>query len=427
MTFRFRPWALLAGAAVLLALAACGGTTDNEPTNAGFVRLVNATDGTLDFYDGTTRIASASAHASTDYIDRLPESHDFKIMVGGTRDQVATLTTGVERQVRYSLVVGSSGNIYSTSLLTENEGTPSSDAKFRVYNAAPADLGSVDVYLRQSACTALSGPNASAVTAISAYTTVSAGVNYHVCVTGQGDPSDLRLDVPVSAFGNEQVVTLVLARGRGGKLADGLLVVQRGGVTPALNPSARVRLVADATAGLAASASVNGTSLGSGFTTPAIGGYVLVNAGPLDVSATIGGTTTSPVPAAAAQGGGDYTLLITGTAAAPVATLITDDNTPSTSSDKPVKLRLVNGLNGVTGSALFSYESTVVADSSASFATASAASQWPTTTGAPAITATFESTTLTVTTTGSLSAGKVYTLFLLGTPAAPVAKLQTDR
>lgn len=425
MTFRFRPWALLAGATVMLALAACGGTTDDKPTNAGFVRLVNATDGTLDFFDGTTLIGSAPARGATGYIDRLPESHDFKVKLGGSQNQVATVTTGIGRQERYSLVVAANGVGYSTALLTDNEGAPSSGTKFRVYNAASADLGSLDVYLRDSACTSLSGPVASSVTSFSGYTGVSAGVGYHLCVTGQGDTGDLRLDVPVSAFGNEQVVTLVLARGRGGKLADGLLVVQRGGVTAAPNPSARVRLVADATAGLTASASINGTSLGSGFTTPAIGGYVLVNAGALNVSATIGGTTSSPLPTAAAQGGGDYTLLITGTSAAPVATLLTDDNTPSTSSDKPVKLRLVNGLNGVTGSASFSYESAFAA--SASFATASAAVLRPTTTGAPAITATFESTTLTVPTTGALGLGKVYTLFLLGTPAAPVAKLQTDR
>ena len=232
------------------------------------MRLVNATSGPLDFYDGTTAIGAAAANGSTAYIDRLPESHDFKIKLGGTGTQVAALTTGVGRQERYTIVAARNGNAYSTAVLTDNESTPSTGAKFRVYNAAPADLGSVDVYLRDTPCTGLSGPIASAVTALSAYTVVSAGVPYRVCVTGQGDPADLRLDVPIGSFANEQVISLVLARGRGGKLADGVLVVQRGTVTSAANPSARVRLVADVTAGLGAAATVNGTSLGSGFTTP---------------------------------------------------------------------------------------------------------------------------------------------------------------
>ena len=153
---------------------------------------------------------------------------------------------------------------------------------------------------------------------------------------------------------------------------------------------------------------------------------MLVSAGTVNVNATLGATASTPVTTTSTEGGGDYTLMLTGTEAAPVATLITDDNTPSTSTANPVKLRLVNGLNGVTGNASFTYESAPAA--SAAFATASPSVLAPTTTAAPAIVASFGSAPpLTVTTTGSLGAGKVYTLFLLGTPAAPVAKLQLDR
>ena len=55
-----------------------------------------------------------------------------------------------------------------------------------------------------------------------------------------------------------------------------------------------------------------------------------------------------------------------GAAATPVATLIADSNTPSTSTAQPVKLRLVNGLNGTTASATLAYNYDQVGDGAAS-------------------------------------------------------------
>ena len=429
MTMSLRPFTRLAGAVALVLLAACGGNAEedgDEPVNAGFVRFVNATPGALSLYDVNTSstVAAAGANSASGYVDRLPESHEF-LLLGTNGAQVANLTAGVARQERYTLVAARSGNGYSTQLLTDNESTPASGAKLRVYNAASADVGSLDVYLAGSSCANLVGPAFSNVNSLTGFRVVGAGTAFRVCVTTQGDPTDLRLEIPGVAFGNEQVVTLVLARGRGGVLVDGMLVVQRGAVSAATNTSARIRLVADITAGTSVVASANGVSLGSSAQSPAVGGYVLVPAGNVNLGATLGTTDTTLVADAPAAGGGDYTLLLTGTVAAPSATLITDDNTTSTSAANPVKLRLVNGLNGVTGSASFSYESSFAG--SAAFGTASATVLRPVTTGAPVIEATFGATTLPVPTTAALAAGKVYTLFLLGTPTAPVAKLSPDR
>jgi hypothetical protein len=259
----------------------------------------------------------------------------------------------------------------------------------------------------------------------SSYTVVSAGTPYRICVTAQGDPGDLRLDIPATSFANEQVVTLVLTRGRGGVLVDGLLVTQRGAVTAAANTSVRLRLVADTPAGTSVVATANGQSLGTPSTAPAVGGYVRVDAGTVNVGATVGSTLSTLVADTPATAGGDYTLLLTGTEATPTATLITDDNTPSTSAANPVKLRLVNGLNGAAGSASLNYESAFVG--SALSGTASTPALRPTTAGAPSIDVSVGTTTLTVPSTSALGAGKVYTVFLLGTPTAPVTRLQADR
>src|ERR1019366_10752854 len=52
-----------------------------------------------------------------------------------------------------------------------------------------------------------------------------------------------------------------------------------------------------------------------------------------------------PAPGLTAPAGADLTLLVAGTAAS-TPVLIADDNSVSTSTTNPVKLRLVNGMNG---------------------------------------------------------------------------------
>ena len=60
----------------------------------------------------------------------------------------------------------------------------------------------------------------------------------------------------------------------------------------------------------------------------------------------VNGTDVAPVAPLTAAPGADVTVLLTGPT--PTATLPADDNTPSSSTARPVKIRLVNGLNGMT-------------------------------------------------------------------------------
>src|SRR4029079_2329469 len=109
----------------------------------------------------------------------------------------------------------------------------------------------------------------------------------------------------------------------------------------ARNPNARVRLAAATTAGAAVSASAASAPIATNVGAPSVTGYAIVPAtAALNIS--VNGASVG-APAAALVAGSDNTLLVYGSAAAPPASLITDDNhLPATTSH--AKTRLVNGL-----------------------------------------------------------------------------------
>ena len=108
-------------------------------------------------------------------------------------------------------------------------------------------------------------------------------------MTGAGDRGDLRLDLPSLTLKDQQITTLVLTATPGGVLVNGVQVDQQDAVTARTNPSARVRVVADAANRATVSATVNGTTLASGLASPVVGSYALVPAGALTASVQIGG------------------------------------------------------------------------------------------------------------------------------------------
>ena len=418
----------------LALLNGCGGSGLDTDSS---LRLVNATSEytTLDLYAGSDRIASAVASNSVgSYATLDANTYTFNLKSGGSTATAASTSREAVKKKHQTLVAYTSGGALTAEYLSDEEIAPSSGtAKLRVFNTAAADAGNVDLYLVNTPCADLQTSTSAAVaTAVSglqsAYTEVSAatgGTSYHLCVTATGDKSALRLDVSALSLANQQVATLIITRSSGGVLLNGLLLTQQGALIPALNSSARVRVAANASASGTVTASVGGTSLGLNYTSPAVGNYKLVPAGALALSLTVSGSTTA-VSSLSAAAGNDYTLLVTGAAAAPVATLIADSNMPSTSTARPVKLRLVNGLNGTTASATLAYNFDQIGDGAASLS-ANGPSFVATSAALARLEASFGGTTLLVGTTITLETGKVYSLFLLGDLATPQAILRADR
>jgi hypothetical protein len=132
-------------------------------------------------------------------------------------------------------------------------------------------------------------------------------------------------------------------------LLNGLVLVQQGDLTPALNASARVRLAVGVAAGNTVTAQVGSVQLAAGAIPRTVTGYTVVPSGAVSAEIALNGGTTVGTDLTLA-GGADYTLLVAGTSSVP--TLIADDNSLSTNTAKPIKLRLLNGTNGATNASL---------------------------------------------------------------------------
>ncbi|HZW72673.1 MAG TPA: hypothetical protein VFF43_03970 [Caldimonas sp.] len=135
-------------------------------------------------------------------------------------------------------------------------------------------------------------------------------------------------------------------------------------------------------------------------------------------------------PATAVVAGSDTTLLVYGSAAAPTASLVTDDNhLPTLASN--LKLRLLNGITGAAPPLSLDAAFAVVASNIAP-GTASGYSVIASSTAlqldvlsANSLTPVWSSSTLSAPL--SVPGNAVFTLFMLGDAGAPVALLRRDR
>lgn len=420
----------VATAVFAFALAGCGESDDGD------VRLVNATSdfSALDLeQSGDTLASKVASFAASGYQGLDPGSVTFDVKGSDAGSIAASVAGTVVKGEHYAVVTTVSGGAVQATVLDENASAPDGGrAKLRLFNAASAEAGDLDVYVTASDCDALASsdtPVASALSGLAAdyheVTAASSGTAWHVCVTGSGDRTDLRLDIPSLTLRSGEIATLVLTRTAGGVLVDGALLEQQGALERHANTQARVRLVADAASAGTVSATLGSTALGSAVASPGIGSYRLVTAGVQALTLAIAGSTVSGSDLTTTAGG-DYTLLVAGDAGAPTIALLADDNTPSTSTALPAKLRLVNGVNGSAGGATLTADGVVAGDGVA-FGAASAATDVAATTATSTLQATSSGTTLWQATDQTLASGKVYTVFLLGDTGTPTGTLRADR
>ena len=240
----------------------------------------------------------------------------------------------------------------------------------------------------------------------------SSGSAWNICVTATGNKSQLLLSLPSVTFTDQQIATLVLTHTPGGVLLNGMILNQQGSLATYPNTLARVRFVADAASAAVVSATMGGTTLSSGVTSPNVGAYQAVTAGAVTTALQIGGVALAD-PGLTLAAGNDYTLLVAGTAANGTVKLFTDDNTPSTNTSLPVSMRLINGINGLEPTASLTSDGVDVADS-VSFAAASAYQDIASATNTADLEAASGTASLWSFTTATLASGSVYTVFLLG-------------
>ena len=433
---RLKTWAAsLAVALTLPFLHGCG----NDDAQKGEVRVVNATIEypSLDLYTQNGNgsddlvLSGTAAGAASGYAGVDKGSYEFVIKSTGAAANAATVSGSVTKTDHFSIVTYLTGGKASATFLTDNEDSPASgNAKLRVFNAATGEAPSVDVYLSKNACSALTVTDtafASAVTTLqtsySQVTATGSGSTWNVCVFAAGDTSTLLLDIPALTLKNQEIATLILTHTSGGVLLNGAVLDQQGAMTPYTSQISRIRVAADATSSQQVSVTLGSVDLTSLATSPSVNDYVTVAPGSLSGTVTVNGTAT-PVASLAVSAGTDYTLLVTGDASAPVVTLIADNNTPSTSTTATVKARVINGVNGLSGSLSATIDNKSLGN--ATLGTASSYVQIPATTGTSTVQASIV-TNPTSLVNQSFTASGVYTVFIWGDSSAPKLAITQDR
>ena len=431
---RLKTWAAIGAALILPFLHGCG----NDDAQKGFVRIVNATTeyASLDLYTlnsdgGNDLVVSGTAANSASAYEGIDKgSYTFNVKSSTSAGAATPVTGTVSKEDHFTIVTYLTGSATKTQFLTDEETSPASgNTKFRVFNAASSEASSVDVYLTSNPCNALTVTDtafAAAQTGLQATYSQVTSQSWNVCVFPSGDKTTLLLDIPGLALKNQEIATLILTHTAGGVVLNGAVLDQQGSMTSYTSAISRVRVAADPTSGLT-TVTLNGTEITAAAAPQSISSYVTIPSAALTAAVTIDGVTTNVTTLPTAAAGRDYTLLVTGTSSNPTATLITDDNSVSTSTTQTVKARVINGVNSGSGTVSATIDNKTVG--TAAFATASQYVTIPATTGTSTVQASITTNPASLTSQSFVTNG-VYTVFIWGDGSAgqtPKLAVNTDR
>ncbi len=353
-----RRFALLATLASSLWLAACGGGGGGDGSGGDTkIRALNLTSDlpSADLYAGDVKqFSTLNTDTLADTITLVANTYTINVKAAGDSASLFTGSYTLSKDQAYTAVIWGRRASLRVSTLGESEdpaNVATTDTRIRMFNAT-LDSGTLDVYVTEADDDISSlAPTQASLTSgsLAGFRTLSAK-SYRIRVTGAGDPSDVRLDIPDIALSAKTFYTLVVTpSGDGGVLLNGTLIAQGGAKVTNNNTQARVRVVASVANGGVVSAKAGTTTLVSSWRSPkapqSAGDYIKVTAGaavPLTVQ--VNGTTIATPGNTLLKAGSDYTLLVYGSAAAPQTSLFSDDNRVPSISTR-AKLRLVNGLS----------------------------------------------------------------------------------
>jgi Domain of unknown function (DUF4397) len=415
--------------APLLLLAGCGGS-DNAA-----IRMLNVSQDytSLNVYLGsdstTATLAGIPTGTLSSYSGVSAGSNTVYFTEGSNTQTDAlsseseTFTTGEHRTY---VTYGDTGE-FAEYEIDEDESAPASGyASVEILDTA-SDAGGLDMYLTGSGTSLASvSPNFSDLAAgkATAFTSIASGT-YELSVTGTGNNSDVRLQVPSITLNSGEVATIVITESVGGYLVNAYILPQQGTLTTELNPDARVRAVAGLSSGSGVSAAVGSTALLSNAPATSIGTYQLVPVGTDTIAVSIGGVGVSS-PSQSLAAGQDYTLLLYQNASGVQENWLVDTNRMPVSGDASV--RLVHAMSGLTDPISLSVNFVpVVTDVSQGDASSYDSGIAATTTGALSVTDTTTSQQLYSQSPVTFASQGVYTLFMFGSTASPTGVLSQDR
>jgi Domain of unknown function (DUF4397) len=418
-------FSFIAACIVLLLVAGC--KSGGGANSLASLRVVNAAFDSepLDVLIADSAKASAVAAGSTAPYNGIPV---------GTQDvKIRSSTNGailLEKNVAFgggsqTLVIY--GRRASLNVLLQNDDTsgPSSGkAKIRAINLSP-EASPVDVYFGTTDL-ASTAPAVSqlAFGAVADFQEVNGGTSILAYTTA--GTKDVRFQVNGQTFTAGNSYTVMVFPSAGGQLVNAVVLTGGGGGTFIPNTFARVKAVNSMADGTVATFKADGTTLLSNVPYAAASSYVNATADnhTLSIEAanvpgvTIASTTQALAPAR------DYSMIAIGDANQPALAVLADENfVPATGT---ARVRFVNALSGSnTVDVLVNFASQV-----SGLAPRSASAYYtlgPSTT----YTVTFANPggigVIATLTPLEIDSGLVYSIYLLGSPAAPRAILVRDR
>ncbi len=418
---KLKLWCMVGLAAAGLALSGCG--SGSGSSSSASLRVANATltHPSLDLLVNTSVAVSATtADTVSAYTAPASGSTTLQLNDAGAGTALTTIVPTLAGGNHYTLFAYESASTVKTVVLNEDQTAPASGvAELRIYNVA-GDAGKLDVYITDPSVDLASASSPISLTTgnvpfSTVYAAYSPGT-YRVRVTGYGNKSDLRLDMPAVTLTNQQIGTVVLSPASGGVLLNGSLLIQQATYSATRNTNVRLRLAAAVSGSAAVSALAGSTVVTAGSLAPAFGFYTLVPASStLNISVN---SASVGAPAAALIAGSDMTLLVYGNVGSPVASLLTDDNRPPGDATT-VKLRLINGVTGGVGALTLTANNALVATGVAAGQASSSVSVPGSTTAMSLIVTSSTSSTQYSNINNILTPGGVYTVLMGGDMAAP--------
>jgi Domain of unknown function (DUF4397) len=400
----------------LFALASCGGSSNStSPSN---LRLVNSSKvATVTVaLNGTVAFTNAAPTSATAYSGFSSGSYTVTATSSTGTVSSSTQTFGLGSGLNYSLLAYDNEGSLKLALVNENLVVPLAGFGTLSVNNVSADPGMLDVYVTAPGTTSLTGlsPTFSNVAGATSLATLVAGT-YDIFVAAVGNRADVRFVLPSFVIASTQIQALALTSTSGGALVDGVAITSNGGVLFAPTASARVRLVSalPAASNLAITGTVGATALPTVFS-PIPSAYTLVTGGASIYTISIAGAAVATLPPATFATGGDFTVLVYGTAAAPLVAVFADDNHQPAAGQANV--RLVNGaVNSPSGVSLL--DNSVAVANSVALGTASPYVGM--TASATSVLQLIQSGVAPVTDTVALVPNAVYTVFILDTTLTP--------
>ena len=414
-----------AALAAIALLAGCGGSS--KSVNAAKVRTFNAvvdaepldllvTDAVL---FGGVAPGALTAYAETDAGTRVLKVRSTLPGAPVLSQASASLFPDQRQTV---IMRGLRGAIAPASLVDETTDAASGKFKLRALNLS-FDTASYDIYVG-STDIASATPTFSGMLygGMIDYLEVDAGrrvVTFTIAGT-----KDVVYRSPPLDFAERERATIAVYPARAGRLVNAALLRESGGSVLA-NPLARLRLV-NGIPGATLALKAGGAVVQPAVVYSQASAYAETASGarPLQLEATNVPGTALATLAATLEGGRDHSALAWGSLAQPRLLLLADDNTvPAATS---IRLRVVNALgDNVAVNALVNFVNrapALAAGSAAPYVTLAAG-----TAHTVSFTTTDGTSVIATANIGPLVAGTVQTVYLLGTSAAPVARVVTDR